>query len=520
MIKSLAAVTSGLLLTAAFPKVDQPMLAWFALVPLLAALKGTRPKAGFRLGFTAGLVHYMTLLYWVANTMNVYGQLPLYLCVPVLFLFAAYLALYMGTFSSLAPFLYLGSAYRLLMLPMLWVALEYLRSTLFTGFPWELLGYSQYKVLPVIQIADLFGVYGVSFLIVLVNTAIYQAFLLLGAVKGQKDHIAAGPAAISIAAVTVITAVVWLYGTTRIAATDRQAALAPVTRVAVIQGNIDQAVKWNKAFQTLTTEKYVRLSISEKLKDPALIVWPETATPFYFLHHGALTGIVMEGIRKAGVHFLLGSNSVEQKDDSYRFYNSAYLVTPGGTVSGRYDKVHLVPYGEYVPFKKWMPFLGKIVQHVGDFQTGKKGDTLRWGAEKLGILICYEIIFPNLSSRMVNNGATLLINITNDAWYGRSSAPYQHFSMAVFRAVENRRALARSANTGISGFIDPVGRVTGATSLYQDAALTRTVPLLKEKTVYNRIGDLFAATCLAWTSGMAIWVVVRRRRRVRLHPRP
>ncbi len=165
----------------------------------------------------------------------------------------------------------------------------------------------------------------------------------------------------------------------------------------------------------------------------------------------------------------------------------------------KYDKSHLVPYGEYVPFKKWLPFLGKVVAQVGDFQPGTPGKTLLWKQNALGVQICYEIIFPGLSRAMVKNDAVLLINITNDAWFGTTSGPYQHFSMTIFRAVENRRALARAANTGISGFIDPVGRILAATPLLEEAAVTWTLPLIYKKTFYTRFGDLFALACLAGT---------------------
>jgi apolipoprotein N-acyltransferase len=173
------------------------------------------------------------------------------------------------------------------------------------------------------------------------------------------------------------------------------------------------------------------------------------------------------------------------------------LISPEGRPLGKYDKTHLVPFGEYVPLKRWLPFLGKIVAQVGDFSRGRVGANLEWSRGDLGVLICYEVIFPYISRAAVENGAALLINITNDAWYGRSSAPYQHYSMAVFRAVENRRALVRAANTGISGFIDPAGRIRKSTALFEEAAAARRMPLLTVRTIYNRIGDRFAVACIA-----------------------
>lgn len=209
--------------------------------------------------------------------------------------------------------------------------------------------------------------------------------------------------------------------------------------------------------------------------------------------------MVFKGIEQAGTDFLIGSPSFTRRKDATIYFNSAYLIAPGKKEMQKYDKAHLVPYGEYVPFKKWLPFLDKIVAQVGDFRAGKKGRTLIWEKGALGIQICYEIIFPNLSRAMAKNGAVLLVNITNDAWFGTTSGPFQHFSMTIFRAVENRRSLARSANTGISGFVDPVGRILEATELNQDAVVTADLPLLRRKSFYTRFGDLFAQVCLGIT---------------------
>ena len=227
------------------------------------------------------------------------------------------------------------------------------------------------------------------------------------------------------------------------------------------------------------------------------------------LNNIELSKMVKRGIHDTGVDFLFGSPSFRRWKNKIEYYISAYLVGPEGNIFGKYDKVHLVPFGEYVPLKKFLPFLGKIVEHVGDFRSGEKGHTIQWGEYRLGIQICYEIIFPNLSRAMTKNNAALLVNITNDAWFGRSSAPYQHFSMAIFRAVENRRSIIRSANTGISGFIDPWGRVVASTQLFTDAIVTRTVPILDEKTFYSRFGDLFAIACLALTLIASFYQFVR-----------
>jgi len=224
------------------------------------------------------------------------------------------------------------------------------------------------------------------------------------------------------------------------------------------------------------------------------------------------TRMVMQGVQAANAHFLIGAPSFQLVGKEADYFNSAYLIGPGGEVLGKYDKAHLVPYGEYTPFKEYLPFLGKIVEHVGDFKPGVKGQTLDMQGRKLGIQICYEIIFPALGRAMVQNGADLLITITNDAWYGTTAGPYQHFSLAILRAVENRRSLARAANTGISGFIDPAGRVLDPTPLMQEAAVVRELPLMDTVAIYTRVGDIFATACLIGSLALIAWELLRLRK--------
>ncbi|MGB5158551.1 apolipoprotein N-acyltransferase [Desulfobacterium sp. N47] len=495
-IKIISAVISGVLLTASFPKTDLSWLAWFALVPLLASISDLGFKQSFRLGLLAGLVHYLTLLYWLSYTMGTYGHLPVYLSIPILFLFSLYLALYIAILSGLISSLCNKPLHLLFLVPVLWVCIEYLRSNFLTGFPWELIAYSQYKSLHIIQVSDIFGPYGVSFLLALSNTAFFIVLLLLTKTMWQKKSVSFKDAAISMLVFIIAFTGCWYYGIKRIKNIDETASGSEKIRISVIQGNIGQSEKWDPAFQLSTINKYVNLSLSVKAEKPDLVVWPETAAPFYFMYDKRLTEIVLDLVSGTNSSFLIGSPSFIRKDDKIEFYNSAYMLSPKANVTGKYDKSHLVPFGEYVPLKKWLPFIGKIVENVGDFNSGKKGSTISLNSNSLGVLICYELIFPYLARAQVNNGAGLLVNMTNDAWYGTTSAPYQHFSMAVFRAVENRRTLARAANTGISGFIDPAGRIIDSTNLYKDAAITRKVPILTAKTFYTRFGDLFAFACL------------------------
>ncbi len=513
----LMAVLGGLLLTGAFPKMELSWLSWFAIVPVLISIKDQSPRKSFRLGFLAGIIHYLTLMYWLGYTMHTYGQLPWSLSIPVLFLLTCYLSLYIGVFSFSVTYLCRMPSRLLFLVPVLWVSFEYLRAVLFSGLPWELIGYTQYKILPILQLSDVFGVYGVSFLIAFSNAVIFIGYLSVTRKNWKGCPVSKRLAGVSILTLVFTFCIVWIYGTWRMTNVDRLITSSPRARVAVVQGNIDQVIKWDPRQQEASVEKYLSLSRTASQARTAnqgmidLIVWPETAMPFYFLYDTELTMKVFQGIQTIGTDFLIGSPSFIRRGDAIEYYNSAYLMRPDGKIYGKYSKVHLVPFGEYVPFRKWLPFLGKMVAQVGDFKPGKSGHTMSWGVHRIGMQICFEIIFPHLSRSLVKNHAKLLVNITNDAWFGKSSAPYQHFSMAVFRAVENRRSLVRSANTGISGFIDPTGKILASTPLFTDATLTRDVPLLQTSTIYTRIGDLFAWVCLTLAFSVTISRAVLRR---------
>ncbi len=490
------ALASGLLLTASFPNIGLSPLAWAGLVPLLLAVRGLSPFSGFRLGFLTGLAHYLTLAYWLGYTMNTFGGLPWALAVPIVFLLACYLALYIAAFCAILCAFGRKPLIALLLIPLLWVMLEYIRSFFLTGFPWGYLGHTQYKFLQVIQISDATGVYGVSFLIASVNAALFMGTLAVWKKTWFGTKVRILQATGALAGGAVLLAAAWFYGDLKLKELAVTMEKSPRAAIVAVQGNIDQAQKWDRRLQHHIIKKYLELSLSTRPGSRALIVWPETAVPFYFNDDKRLTRMVLNGIQDAGYDFLIGSPSYTLENGGVQYFNSAYLVLSSGTVAGKYDKAHLVPFGEYVPLKKFLPFLGKIVEHVGDFRPGEKGETLLWGKTRLGILICFEIIFPELSRAAVNNGAKVLLNLTNDAWYGRTSAPYQHFSMAVFRAVENRRSLIRSANTGISAFIDPAGASHGETDIFVPAAQAYRVPLLETRSFYTRYGDMFALGCI------------------------
>jgi apolipoprotein N-acyltransferase len=504
----LLALLSGALLSLSFPKTDQGWLAWFALVPLLVALRQADVRTGWVLGLVAGLAHFLGLIYWTAYTMNVYGGVPLVEALCVLLLLASILAMFPAVFATSVCLVCHTPLEMLLLGPGLWVLSEWLRIWLFTGFPWELLGYSQHANLWLLQSADLFGVLGVSGLILFGNAFVCLAILHWRGQTWQTHAVGRSLVLRGGALLAGLLLFAAAYGLYRLHTVEAQIAQAPKARMAVIQGNIDQAHKWDTRFQRQTAVKYRDLSIKAAKDSAELIIWPETATPFYLYHDEELTDIVLQGVRAAHTYFIVGSPSAERSGNVFLYYNRAYLLSPEAAVIGKYDKVHLVPFGEYVPLKRWLPFLGKMVAQVGDFASGHQGNTLVWKTHPIGMLICYEVIFPELARAMTQNGAQLLVNITNDAWYGRTSAAYQNFSMTAFRAVENRRFLVRSANTGISGFIDPCGRILADTALYEDATLTADVALLSGRTLYSRWGD---GPLVALCALLVVLCVVRRR---------
>ena len=483
-----AAMISGLLLAAVFPKWDLTFLLPVALVPLFWALRGQSLKHAFWLGMAAGLAHYGVLLYWIVYVTNVYGGLPLPLGVGVLFLLAGYLSLYRGLWAIGIVFAQNRDLNLLWFAPALWTALELGQThILFGGFPWELLGYSLYRFPLFLQAADLTGVYGVSFLIVLINAAFY---LFLFPRQGGWGFPRFRPLA-----VTALLLLVWLgYGYHRLGSLAEQIAAAPKLQVAVVQGNIKQGDKWNPQIVKDTLERYRRLT--SQIQGARLIIWPETAAPFFFRPPSDLSQHLEAIARESRGRLLFGSLAFENNPSGERFFNSAYLLDFQGKEAGRYDKTHLVPFGEYVPLQRLLFFIPKLVPVIGDFATGPAGATLPLPEGKVGPLICFESIFPGLSRAHVQNGSQLLVNITNDAWFGKTAAAYQHMSMAVLRAVENRVSLARAANTGVSAFIGPDGRILWGSDLFVEAAHSLAVHWLSGGSFYSRFGDAFAWVCI------------------------
>ena len=499
-VRYLLAVCSGAMLALSFPSPGISPLAWFAFLPLFAAAAGASPRLSCRLGFVAGLTAYAGLLYWLNIVMISYGRLHWTVSGTLYLVLAGYLALYPALAMGLARRAEEAGVPALCSFPVLWVAGEFLRSYLFTGFPWALLGYSQYRTLPLIQICDLTGVYGVSFLIAFANAVFYRIWVWLR----EKD--APYPVR-GLTALLLLLAATLGYGFSALNKPDK----GPLQRVLLVQGNIAQDVKWDPAFQEATLATYERLT--RKASPPAgtLVIWPESALPFYLQSEPASAARVQALAVELKSSLLTGSPAFEKAGGLTRYLNSAFLIAPTGEIQGRSDKLHLVPFGEYVPLAALLPFVEKLVAGVGDFSPGRGATPLKTAGGKIGVLICFEGIFPEVARAYVRAGAGLLVNITNDAWFGDSSAPYQHLCMTVLRAVENRVPLVRAANTGISSVIDGKGHIHGMTPLFEEATLSAEVRRGEGGSFYGRHGDLFALACLGACAGIG-WYCFRKRR--------
>jgi len=492
---------TGILLVLIFPRMDLDFLAWFSLVPLFFLIQDQPLARVTWFGFWTGMVFYFLGLLWVTNTIVNFGNLPVVVSYLVLMLLAAYLSLYLALFCYLVKKWSLGNPLSFLWLaPVIWTALEYLRSTHSAyGFSWLGLGYSQAGNLPVIQAAEITGVYGISTLIVFVNASLY---FILHAFVGQNNNRSTETfsfkPALRVAGVGLVVLALWLgYGKIALEKWPETPAKTPSFKVALVQGNIPQNLKWNPLYQDQVMNTYRKLSLKAVPSRPDLIVWPEASMPFYYSLDKIHTPFVQNIARDTKTPLLIGSPYLERKDKARISYNSAYLIAGDGQTIGRYDKIHLVPFGEFVPFQDILWFVNKMVAGIGNFGRGKKVGVFDVKGVKLGISICYEIIFPDLVRQPVNLGAQFLVNITNDAWFGQSAASYQHMDMVALRAVENRVPIVRAANTGITGTIDPTGNIRQTTELFTtDLVITDIHPRQAEKTFYSRYGDVFSKICL------------------------
>jgi apolipoprotein N-acyltransferase len=500
------ACLSGILQVLIFPNFSIYLLGWVALAPLIYAILKCREQdvmmvladgglflapatawQGFLLGYVSGVIWYFGSCSWIFHVMHVYGGIGTAMSVLLLVLFALYLALYHGLFGLLLALIAArrnGFSLRALVFtPFLWVGVELAR-TYITGFPWDLLGTTQIDNIPLSRIATVTGVYGISFEIALVNTAVAAAFLVPYARRKF-----------------LLTAALASAITLHAGKLEKPGALPTERGVTLVQANIPILESdWSLDYLEQTLSSLRELSVrpqNEKPNTPGLIIWPESPAPFWVtdLH---LRSTLANVARATDSYIVAGSIGIEHTGDPSRrpeIYNSAAVIAPTGAWTARYDKIHLVPFGEYVPFAKLFSFAGGLTRQIGTFARGRSRAPLDVGNAKAGLFICYESIFPNEVRQFANNGAEVFVNISNDGWYGEGGAPRQHLNMARMRAVENNRWLLRDTNSGITAVIDPYGRIVAEAPRNQRVALQGAFALEESTTFYTRHGDWFPVVC-------------------------
>ena len=441
----------------------------------------------------AGFAFFVPLLRWLTHTMTTYSTLNLPLAVLVLLLLSAYLAVFWAAAAGAVAWTATGLGPGAVWLaPAFWVTAELGRTYLLSGFPWGLLGYVPYRRLAPIQMAAWTGVYGVSALLVLVNAALAHAAL---ARTGPR-------AVLRLAAGGLVLAGALTVGALRLGPGGGvDSGQSPVAAVALVQGNIAQTLKWDQAFRAETLRIYADLT-REAASGAQLVVWPEAAVPAYLRHEPQVLGGLVDLAAAVETPLLVGALDATTDGLATHYLNSAFLITPEGA-RARYDKMHLVPFGEYVPLKRLLFFVEAIAAEIGDFTPGRDLVVFPLAGAPFGTVICYEVIFPNLFRQFVREGASFMVNITNDAWFGDSGGPLQHVAMVPLRAVENGVAVARAANTGVSALVAPSGAIVEELSLGRRGFLRGEVPLRRGGTFYTRHGDLFAQTMVA-VSAMAL----------------
>lgn len=480
---------SGALLFLSFPKFGHGSVAFVALAPLLVALHGAGPRRGFRLAYLTGLVSSVGLLYWTALVVMEFGGLSLPLGIGAMLLLCLAFSLFHGLFGALVGLWskHLGPG-ALLLAPVAWVAAELLRSHTLCRFAWCFLGYSQAEHESLIQVASYTAVYGVSFLVCLVSAAI--AYVVVEARPAARLRV--------VAPVVALVAAVWGFGRWRLQEPVEESGRI---RVGLVQADIRQDDKWEGEKALDNVDRHIALTKEAAARGARLVIWPESAVPFYFDRDAVVAEPLRDLARGSSLYLLFGNDDTDDgAGPARRIWVGAKMLSPAGDLTFRYHKIRLVPFGEYTPFEALLSlggrFTARVVRAVGTFTAGSEPSLGTVEGHRISAFICYEAIFPDLVREFTSRGSELLVNMTNDAWYGNTSAPFQHFAMARFRAVENGRYLVRAANTGITAVVDPRGRVLERTPLFTPALVVRDVPFVSEPTFYSRHGDVFAWACL------------------------
>ncbi len=470
------------------PGYDIPGLSFACLVPLLilsTMSAGVRQAA--RRGCLAGTVANLPLLYWIAYTVAVPGNLGWFPGGLAALLVSAYLGIYVSLAAVFAHLLRkrFGIA-GLWVFPAAWVCVEYARSILLTGFPWLLLGYGLSGDSQLRQAADLAGVYGLGFLLATANVCLYMAGAswVQGKRKALWSHLAGAVA---------IVLFLHAYGAAGKMSPGRKGPGGTI-RVGIAQGGVDQSLKWDPARQKETLRIYAALTKEAAGRGVEVVVWPETAAPFFYGWEREMSAAVDGVAIENRVPVIFGAPWFDPSEGG-RYYNSVFLVGGRGIAEGRYDKQHLVPFGEYIPLRGLLFFLQKLTVGEEDFSAGRDPALFPVRGEPVGATVCYEAIFPAILRESVREGATWFVNVTNDAWFGDTVAPLQHLAMARMRSVEFRRPMVRAANAGISAIIDERGELVATLGLFRKGTLVGEIHPRGGETWYGKTGDIFAISC-------------------------
>ncbi len=497
ILRFLLALATGVLFACSFPNAAQGWLMFLALAPLLIAVTRARTtREAFLLGWVAFTTAWLIMVPWVVRAMSHYGGLPYITGVLILIAMALILGLYGGAFAAIVKRLRLGERFApWLLIPLAWAGIEFARTFLLTGFPWNLVAAALVDYTSLIQIDRAIGPYLTGALVVLPSVVI--AWLVT-----QR--------AVPIARVLVVGALgilllVW-WGTGLVASKliARPSGNATV-KAALLQPNIAQEMRWDEDNVLAIYRKMIGMTVDAAKNGAKVVIWPESTVPLSYTETGFYRESIEELSREYGIDIILGSVATDPARPN-RLWNSAFLASNGVTI-GHYDKIRLVPFGEYVPLRRVLFFAEKLVRAVGEFEFGTNAFPLG-GKLKYGPAICYEIVYPQITRSQIRNGADVLVTITNDAWYDGTSAPAQHLWQARLRAVEGNRYLLRAATTGISAFIDPTGRVLESIPMGRDGIIYATFEPRTETTPYVKFGDWFGwAACVA----VALALFVRRR---------
>lgn len=469
---------------------------WISLVPLFFAVKSKKSSASFFLGWFSGFVFFCLNLYWILNITELGVLSPFGLII-----LSSYLAVYFAAFMLIIGYLRNKLSYivKLFFIPAVWVILEYIRVYFLSGFPWSLLGYTQYNNLSIAQISSVTGVYGLSYLIVMINYFISEIADVNG-FKSKKPLERKLFAAIPVVMILICIA----YGNYKIIKIEKEPDKGKILKTALIQGNIKQDEKWLGENIDETFGIYDSLCKIDGKTD--LIIWPETAAPIFLAYDAKYLKIVQSIALRQKCDLMAGTlDAVIDEKKNEKYYNAVFHFSSGGNIAGKYHKTHLVPFGEYTPFGDVLKFLEKFNVDLRHYSAGNEYKVFEISGLKTSVLICYECIFPGLVRKFSSKNIDFLINVTNDAFYGRSAMSYQHVSMLVLRSIENRLFSLRSANTGVSCIITPIGRIEEKLDIFERGAVIKEIEIKSFPSFYKSYGDIFVLLCLIFS---AVFVVL------------